>query len=248
MKLAHTHSGRPRNGRRRRASVRRGGFTLIELLTVIAIIGILAALAVGLAGVASRKSKESATKAQLAKLMTAIESYHYDFNQYPPDNNDRRGRGVDPVVNQLFYELSGTIAVEQGRYYQLMDQDTRLSGAQINSLFHRRGFLNSAPAPKQPKAYLRDLKARQRVELTIDGVPKVALLVAPVEWPLKNVQLQSSAPLRGRVNDSRMLRFNPWQYNSSDPVHNPNSFDLWADVVIGKTRQIIGNWQQSGAE
>jgi prepilin-type N-terminal cleavage/methylation domain-containing protein len=249
MKQAFIHLGRPRDGRERTAPLRRaGGFTLIELLTVMAIIAILTALGVGLAGVASRKSKESATKAQLAKLTAAIESYHYDFHQYPPDNMDPRSKRVDPIINPLFYELSGTVASQQGRYYQLVDQDTRLSSAQVYGIFHRRGFLNSADAPKRPKAYLRDLKARQWAELPLGGVSNVALLVAPVEWPLKNASLQNNAPLRGRVNDARLWRYNPWQYNSSDPVHNPNSFDLWADVVIGKTRQIIGNWHQSGAE
>src|SRR4030095_6863231 len=27
--------------------------------------------------------------------------------------------------------------------------------------------------------------------------------------------------------------FNPWPYNSTRPEHHPESYDLWADVVIG---------------
>lgn len=36
--------------------------------------------------------------------------------------------------------------------------------------------------------------------------------------------------------------FNPWNYDSSNPTHNPDSFDLWIDVVIGGKTVTIGNW------
>lgn len=243
MKLAQNHLSELRDGRTGRETPRcGGGFSLIELLTVIAIIGILAAIGAGLAGVASRKSKEAATKAGRDKLVTSIESYRYDFNQYPPDNA-KNGRNVNPAVNPLYYELAGTISSQQGRYYRLTDHDERLSAGAINRLFNRKGFLNSAEAPKKPKSYLVDLKDRQRAEIAINGVGHADLLVSPVEWPMQKEAWKNAAPLRGVVSDPRLLRLNPWQYVSTRPVHNQNSFDLWSDVVIGKERQIIGNWQ-----
>jgi hypothetical protein len=37
---------------------------------------------------------------------------------------------------------------------------------------------------------------------------------------------------------------NPIRYNSSSPTNNPNSYDLWIDVVIdGKTNR-ISNWSK----
>jgi len=36
---------------------------------------------------------------------------------------------------------------------------------------------------------------------------------------------------------------NPWHYRSSNPDHNTESFDLWADVTVGRQRFIIGNWK-----
>jgi prepilin-type N-terminal cleavage/methylation domain-containing protein len=36
--------------------------------------------------------------------------------------------------------------------------------------------------------------------------------------------------------------FNPWHYDSSNPTHNPDSFDLWIDLVIGGKTVTIGNW------
>lgn len=221
------------------------GFSLIELLTVISIIGILAAIGAGLAGVASRKSKESATKAELAKLITAIESYRFDFNQYPPDNF-LRGPSVSVVnaaVNPLYYELSGTISSRQGQFYRLEDHDEELSAVQIQNLFHRRGFLNSAEAPDKPKRYLTSVKPRQLGEVEVSGVGHVDLLLAPIEWPIKSPSLKSAAPLRGIAGNDQQLRMNPWHYVATNPTNNLNSFDLWADVWIGKERQIIGNWK-----
>lgn len=233
--------GRPSSGRARR------GFSLIELLTVISIIGVLAAIGVGLATVAGRKSKEAAIRAERDRLVTAIERYRFDFNQYPPDNA-RNGLNVSPVVHPLYYELVGTISSQQGMYYQTTDREERLSAAEINQAFNRKGFMNSAEAPQEPKNYLEGLKARQRQEVSVAGVRDVELLAVPVEWPVNQavngVSLKESAPLKGLVSDERLLRVNPWQYVSTRPVHNQNSFDLWAEVVIGKQRKIIGNWKE----
>jgi len=252
--VRHPAGRRARSGRRNDR-----GFSLIELLTVISIIGILAAIGAGLAGVASKKSKEGATKAERDKLITAIEQYRADFNQYPPDNFVNAGAAsyVNPAVNPLYYELSGTVSSQQGRYYQLADHNEQLSVAQIQTLFHRRGFLNSTEAPDKPrKGYRKDVKARQLGELGVTGVGHVDLLLAPVAWPLKSVRvdlngdgaaeevdLKAVAPLAGVATTDSQLRLNPWQYVSTNPTNNLTSFDLWSDVWVGRQHQIIGNFQ-----
>lgn len=249
MKTARHSAVRTPAQRRARPARGRGGrgFSLIELLTVISIIGILAAIGAGLAGVASRKSKEAATKAELGKLVTAIESYRADFNQYPPDSLVRKSNGdLIPAVNPLYYELSGTISTHQGRAYHLTDHDELVSVAQIQQLFGRKGFLNSVDAPDKPKPYLQDVKERQLGELAVGDLRHVDILLAPVDWPLKvvgNVNLRSVAPLSGIAGSEQQLRMNPWQYVSTNPTNNLNSFDLWADVWIGNKRQIIGNFK-----
>ena len=105
-------SGRPTNVRDGVESVltrfMTSAFTLIELLVVIAIIGVLASLTVGLSSVASRKSKESRVRGELDKLATAIDNYKAALGTYPPDNPGK------PWLNQLFYELSGTIYTNKG--------------------------------------------------------------------------------------------------------------------------------------
>lgn len=221
-----------------------GGFTLIELLTVISIIAILAAIGAGLTGVAMRKSKESATRAELAKLTTAIESYRHDFNQYPPDNVVRTQSGsyVNAAVNPLYYELRGTVSLNQGRAYRLPDHEEQLPASVVRQVFNRSGFLNSVEAPETPKSYLSEVKSRQLAEVELAGVGHVDLLAAPVEWPVNQPALRDRAPLRGLVSDLGQLRINPWHYVATSPTNNLNTFDLWAEIWLGREFKTIANW------
>jgi hypothetical protein len=59
----------------------------------------------------------------------------------------------------------------------------------------------------------------------------VELLVVPVPGP-NDLTTES-----GR-------KINPWRYNSKTPVHNPDTYDLWAEIVIGGQTNIIGNWKE----
>ena len=36
---------------------------------------------------------------------------------------------------------------------------------------------------------------------------------------------------------------NFWHYNVSRPTHNADSYDLWAEVMVGGQTNIIGNWK-----
>jgi len=59
------------------------GFTLIELLIVVAIIAILAAIAIPNFLEAQVRSKVSRAKADMRTIVTALEAYSVDNNQYP---------------------------------------------------------------------------------------------------------------------------------------------------------------------
>lgn len=36
---------------------------------------------------------------------------------------------------------------------------------------------------------------------------------------------------------------NTWRYNSFNPTNNPDSYDLWAEVVVGGKTNVYGNWR-----
>ena len=223
-----------------RTSASTAAFSLIELLTVISIIGLLMALGVGMAGVASRKGKEASIRAERDGLVTAIESYHVDFNQYPPDNNNGQ-TNVNPGLNQLFYELSGSYSTNQGRLYQPADRSGAVASTALTAAFRTQGIVNSAVAPERPKTYLNNLKPSQHVLLTLnDGSIVDVLRVSAVDWPKASVAL---SPLNGLVSPA-LLGINPWQYVSTKPTNNPSGFDLWAELPWGKTNRNIGNWKE----
>lgn len=59
------------------------GFTLIELLIVVAIIGILAAIAIPQFAAYRQRAYNSAAHSDLKNAKTALEAFHYDYQQYP---------------------------------------------------------------------------------------------------------------------------------------------------------------------
>ncbi len=65
----------------------RNGFTLIELLIVVVIIGILAAIAIPKFEFTKGKANASAIKSDLRNMMSAQESYFYEYQTYASDPN-----------------------------------------------------------------------------------------------------------------------------------------------------------------
>jgi len=59
--------------------------------------------------------------------------------------------------------------------------------------------------------------------------------VDPVERRLTNLVVSYKGP-----NGD----YNPWRYTSANPLRNPEGFDLWAEVVVGGKRVVIGNWKE----
>lgn len=224
------------------------GFTLIELLIVISIVAILAAIGISLSGTASRKAKEMLTKAQLHKLTTAIESYRADFNQYPPDNA-YKGQNIDPTLNQLYYELTGTIFWTEIQSYEPVAGGEPLNLVAVRRVFNTSGFLNTIQRSQKetslnrsilPKNYIGNLNPNESIQLPISGVGKVSLIVAPV---IRAMTSLSTPPLAKYTTDSTLLKFCPWNYVSSNPTNNPGSYDLWVELSIGKEQRLIANWE-----
>jgi len=203
-------------------------FTLIELLVVISIIGLLAALIVGLSGVAIKKARIARVQSELAQWEMLIENYKTKKGFYPPDNT------TDPAVNPLFYELAGTIYTPPPPtppYYQTLNGEFKITTNAVGSCFRIGGFFNAAQDKQEVVESYRSRKTSQYFEITTNGATIVVLGV-PVDGAIQ------FADVRGK-------KFSPWQYVSSNPRNNPNSFDLWLDLLIGGKTNRICNWSKA---
>lgn len=205
---------------------RRDAFTLIEMLVVIAVIGILAAMIIGIFPGVMEKRARSRVRAELMSLTVAIENFKHDQGFYPADNKN------STAGSPLFYELVGC-NLDNTHFNPVIGTPVLINRVQPS--FGVDGFVNTGippiPPNKPSKNYLPDLKDDQHGTLT-NAAP------TPVEVLL--------VPYKGIDGD-----FNPWRYTISTNIHNPGSFDLWAEIDLGKRDNsgqkipiIIGNWRQ----
>jgi prepilin-type N-terminal cleavage/methylation domain-containing protein len=205
------------------------GFTLVELLVVIAIIGILAALITNLAGGASTARKKSRVTAELAQLETAIDSYKDKKGFYPPANADTN----NAVTNQLFYELSGSVYTPKGQVdkgvFQTLKGSEAIVSSMVNTYFGVAGFANSSTDKAEVKNFFPGMATSQFQEI-VSTPDEVELLVVPVEGP-------------NDITTQKGKKINTWRYKMPG-THNPESYDLWADIVIAGKTNTIGNWKE----
>lgn len=211
------------------------GFTLIELLTVIAIIAVLAGLVVGMTSGAKGARVSSRAQADLRKLQTSIEAYKADRNSYPPDHLLPTGspQRVDPVINPLYYELRGMEVV--GNQFKCKGEPDTLTTDAVRQIFGRRGFLNASADPSEPARTYFDPKASE-VKRAKVGSEVVELLVTPFD------ALPGSVESTLRDDKDKPFRLSTWRYVSTSPTNNTGSFDLWAEVRVGKETKVFKNW------
>jgi prepilin-type N-terminal cleavage/methylation domain-containing protein len=207
-----------RLGRSVRSCGRRA-FTLIELLSVIAIIGLLAGLILGVLPAVAQRGKRGGVKTQLAALQTAIDRYHSQKGYYPPDNP------TSADLPPLFYELTGTLYNETAQEYQTsVHGNQTIPAAQVASFFSIKGFLNTGSTREEAVNFYESLRPSQ---FKTAGANNLRVLVVPFNG-----------------TNAAKPDFNTWHYVSSNPVHNPDSYDLWAEIVIKGKTNVIGNWKE----
>ena len=213
----------------RRASA---AFTLIELLVVIAVMAILAALVIPISGAVNRNKIRSKAKAQLEQIATGIELYKAKLGHYPPDNR------INPGMNQLYFELLGTTVtnVDGKKLYSTLDGSARITDSTLSALFNAGGIINSSQGTggdegRSAASFISVIKPDQIATITnalINQNPPFSEVV--------KIFISGTPSQAGGVNTV--------YYVSSSPTNNPNSYDLWVDVLInGKTNR-LSNWNK----
>ncbi len=101
---------------------RRSGFTLVELLVVVSVLAILAAVALPNFLESQTRSKVARVQADLRTVALALESYHADFNRYPPSTLVPRFARFIPLTTPIAYlssiprDVFQTIDENAGRF------------------------------------------------------------------------------------------------------------------------------------
>jgi hypothetical protein len=213
--------------------------TKMDALAVILALAVLAALSYAGERVVSRLVFESHLRSEIfricqhaceqrQRLVAAISAYKESLGFYPPDHLIRKDPVVvDPVTNQLFYELYGTVYDPSTRSFTPFNSSTHLPAALVREYFNTDRFKNSAATTEAVKHFL----------------PETETLVEVHERP-ETIGLLSFSPNWEGANWDAIakMRFGSWQYNSSKPAHNPGGFDLWIEIQAPGTNIVIGNW------
>ena len=219
-------------------SPRRAAFTLMELLIVIAIIAILAGLIIPISGAVKKNQRLSVAKAELNQMQTAIEAYKSKLGYYPPDNPG------NPVTNQLYFELAGTMLNTTNGTYTTMDGSRHILANNVPLLFgpNITGFMNSSKnlrSGDDGAAAVNFLKAGLKPKQIGLLNNNFAILVCSVPWVLS---FDGKMPISTDIAPQQPPYLNPWRYVSSSPTNNPSTYDLWVDIVIGAQTNRVSNW------
>jgi prepilin-type N-terminal cleavage/methylation domain-containing protein len=214
-------------------------FSLIELIIVVAIMALLASLTFPIMGAVRKTMIRNRARGALIGMETAMEAYKDKFGHYPPDNPVLKNGVTWYETNQLYYELIGTTNVPSSPpIFKTLDGSSQLLSTDVPLVFQSgvSGFVNCSQAGNADEAptgmsFLRDLKANQFLIVPINS-KNCAVLGCGVDGP---ADIYQNPP-------AGLPKINPWRYNSSNPVHNTKSFDLWIDVIVGGKTNRICNW------
>jgi hypothetical protein len=165
---------------------------------------------------------------QRQRLVAAITSYKESFGCYPSDHLiSKEPVVVDPVTNQLYYELLGTVYDLTNHSFTPLGSSTRLPAVLVQNFFNIERFKNSAETANAVKSFLSGTETLMEVH---DKPETIGLLSFFPNWEGANWDAIGE------------MQFGSWEYNSSKPLHNPAGFDIWIEIKAPGTNIVIGNW------
>jgi prepilin-type N-terminal cleavage/methylation domain-containing protein len=214
-------------------------FTLIELLTVIAVIGIIASLTLGIVGRLKRTEYISIATAELGQIESALENYKAKYGVYPPSNANANSGAFSPALySPLYYELTGVTNNTQKQYFGSLDNSSSILASDAQKAFGIGGFINCTKFSDEGGAaqnFLPGLKPNRTTQCTastVNGNVQIINLVTTARGPDLNYK-----PLG--LQDA-----NPFRYVYPG-TNNPNSYDLWVQLVISGKTNLICNWSKN---
>ena len=207
-------------------------FTLIELLVVISIMGILAGFTFPVLKMVKRQQYLKIARAELEQVAGALDNYKAQYGAYPPGNG--AGTIQAGLTNQLYYELLGTTYNSTTKYYMTLDSSATILDTAFTTAFNVGGIINctkgSGEDAASAKSFLSGLRANRFGTSLANGV-WVTNLVTSVKGPDENYRPLGVADV------------NPFRYVYPG-VQNPNSYDLWVQLVISGKTNLICNWNK----
>ena len=201
-------------------------FTLIELLVVISVIALIAAFTVPALQGAKRRQFLNTANSELEQIAAALDNYKARYGFYPPGNAGTSFQSA--LTNQLYYELSGT--TNNGANYVTLDGGSTIAIATVTNTFLVGGFINCTKGSGEDAVlaqnFLPGLKQNR-----IGSAAGVNVLITSVRGPD-----DSYSPLG-------VADVNPFRYQYPG-THNPNTYDLWIQLVISGKTNLICNWNR----
>lgn len=212
-------------------------FTLIELLVVISIMGVLAGFTIPVLAKIKEAQYKKVARAELERIETALEGYKAKYGTYPPSNQNSASDYTAPLYrsqfSQLYYELSGV--THTAAKFTTLDGASTLTETEYLKAYGVAGVVNSSQGSGEDssnaKNFLSGLSSKQINTVSNNGVANTAMIVTSVGGPDNN------------YNPVGVPAMNPFRYVFPG-VNNPNSYDLWVQLVVKGRTNLICNWNK----
>lgn len=215
------------------SSARRpAGFTLIELLVVISILGILAAMVIGGLGAAKKKQYINNASAEMLQITGALDQYKAKYGFYPRN-------ATNALLNPLYYELNGVNLTNISGFptFVLLDGSASIKQSDYATAYTSGGVGNCTRGSGEDVSsavnFISSTKPLKFAAVTTNGVTINALITSSLGPESTNEPVG-------------VFEVNPFRYICPG-INNPNSYDLWIQLVINHRTYLICNWK-SGVE